>query len=229
MATEPSELADRLLQARRTVSPVDGLREPWLDLDLEVAERVGVSLLEQMGAVGSRFWKLGAVDSDTQDRLGVTSPVCAPLDPSGVAVDAERVTLDSSLMIEPKFEPEIGVFIHGDSLLALPCVEVADCRFTGWVLPPAGVLADAALQGRMIFGKPVRPCETVAVEVRHGGTVVTRAEGSWSDAVARLGLIPQQANCERVATGALTDLIPCTTGEWSFDFGDLGAIDVHVV
>ena len=222
-------MAEILVNARRSASPVDGSAAPWSELDGSLSARVGSAFGRQVGAVDSSFWKLGAVDAETQVRLGVDGPLFAPLDPDNVSWDVTTATIELSELIAPKFEPEIGIFVDGEGgLRAMPCVEVADSRFASWSLPPWGVVADGALQGRMLFGPTAEPLEVVRVTVVHDGRELAQGEGSWAEAVARIQLIPRERPVRMVATGALTPLFACAPGTWVFDFGPLGEISVRV-
>ena len=229
MMPEADHLASVLARARSTVTPVDGTTAPWPDMDAALASEVGASLCRLIGAEGSPYWKLGATDVATQTRLGVPGPLFAPLDPASVRRDVVAATLDRSTMIAPRFEPEIGVMWVDGVIFASPCVEIADCRFSGWRLPPWGVVADATLQGEMLFGPPVAPQDDVEVTVRLDGREIGRGCGTWREAVARLDLLPQEASAALVATGSLTSLFDCEPGVWNFDFGPLGALTVSVV
>ena len=224
-----TDLAFAITEARATTTALDGSQSPWTALDLASATAVSDEVLDAIGAAGSSFWKLGAVDEPTQLRLGLPGPITAPLVPDAVECDVVRTTIDLADLIGPKFEPEIGVRVVDGELLAMPCVEVADSRFTGWRLPPFGVIADAALPGRMLFGLPMPAPEMVSVTVSHDGDVKAVGSGTWSDAIARLALIDTDAAPSHVATGSLTQLFDCEPGLWTFDFGPLGRIDVDVV
>ncbi len=224
-----SALAAAVTAARATNTALDGSQSPWSQLDLAAAVAVSDEVLDAIGAAGSSFWKLGAVDEPTQVRLGLPGPITAPLVPGAVTCDVIRTTVRLAELLKPKFEPEIGVQIVDGQLLAMPCVEVADSRFAEWRLPPFGVIADAALQGQMLFGIPVPAPESVTVTVSHDSEVKAVGSGSWADAIARLVLIDKDAAPTHVATGSLTQLFDCEPGLWTFDFGPLGRIDVDVV
>lgn len=229
MSGEADALASILLEARRTASPVDGMDAPWIDLSPQILAQVGSAFAVQTGASTSPYWKLGAIDAQSQERLGVDGPIYAPLDPACVSTGVTSSIVHLSSLIQPKFEPEIGVCVRDGALLAMPCVEIADSRFSGWKLPPGGVLADGALQGRMIFGSPLEPDETINVTVRFDGEDIAHGSGMWAEASSRLAMLPLDAPVEMVATGALTALFACKPGSWSFDFGPLGSIAVQVV
>lgn len=229
MRDEAERLAGILVEARATATPVDGSLPPWSGLDSGLAYEVGAAFARRIGAEHSPFWKLGAVDALSQQRLGVDGPLFAPLDPDGVTSEVTTSTITLSSLIAPRFEPEIGVLVEDGRLWAMPCVEVADSRFAGWALPPWGVVADGTLQGRMLFGARAEPLEHIRVTVVHDGTEVGRGEGSWTEAAGRLSLLPRDRPARMVATGSLTRLFACAPGDWSFDFGPLGEISVRVI
>jgi hypothetical protein len=110
----------------------------------------------------------------------------------------------------------------------VPCVEIADCRFSGWTLPPHGMTADLALQGRMVYGLPAEMPDEIEVIVSLDGSPVASGSARWVDAVARLGLLPDRAAADRVATGSITELVDCVPGRWLFDFGAVGHISLVV-
>ena len=230
MDHEAEGLAAILLEAHKSNTPVDGLTLPWSDLNEDLAARVGLAFARGLGAQDSPYWKLGATDEATQRKLGVPGPIFAQLDSKAVSLNVTDAVLELSSLIAPKFEPEIGVHRdHDGTLRAMPCVEIADTRFAGWVLPLSGVVADGALQGRMLFGLPVEPIEVVHVSVSHDGQELSRGTGSWNQAVDRLGLLPRDQPASAVATGSLTSLYDCAIGLWTFDFASLGQISVRVV
>jgi 2-keto-4-pentenoate hydratase len=226
---EAERLAAILVDARGCVTSVDGSAPPWRDLDADLAARVGAAFARQVGATGSALWKLGAIDDATQRRLGVDGPLFAPLPPESVSSDVTTAAVNLTTLLAPRFEPEIGVFVEDGVLRAMPCVEVTDSRFTGWSLPPWGVVADGTLQGRMFFGPATDPFDVIGVTVRHDGEELGQGEGLWAEAAGRLSLLPSDQPVRMVATGSLTALYACTPGSWSFDFGPLGEISVRVV
>ena len=226
---EAERLASILVDARNCVTSVDGSDPIWRDLDADLAARVGAAFARQVGATGSPLWKLGAVDEATQRRLGVEGPLFAQLPLESVSSDVTAAAVDLCTLVAPRFEAEIGVLIEDGVLRAMPCVEVADSRFTGWSLPPWGVVADGTLQGRMLFGPATDPFADIEVTVRLDGEELGHGAGSWAEAAGRLNILPPDQPVRMVATGSLTALYPCTPGSWSFDFGPLGEISVRVV
>jgi 2-keto-4-pentenoate hydratase len=226
--TDP--LAERLWTARaecRVLGP-DG---EWAGVDTGRMAAVAAELYRRAGADRSTAWKLGALDEPSRARLGLDRPLVAPVLPDGLHTDAGAVELDLARFCQPKLEAEVGLVLDesGDPRVAA-CVEVADCRFAGWLPPPGAAVADFGLQGAMIFG-PDRPApEEVRVQVRHDGHTVAAGGVAVADVVARLDLVrpllPVGTGPVLVATGAMTGLMDAAPGRWDFEFG--GATTVTV-
>lgn len=227
--TIADRLAGLLWEARRTGVPLDPSADPWAGLTKARAMLIADALYGRGGA--SRTWKLGALDAPTQRKLGITGPVCVPLLRGATSAEVISSVLRRDELVAPKFEAEIGVALDGNGVAyPMPCVEIADCRFTDWRLPPNGMTADLALQGRMLFGPiGIVGCRAT-VTVVHDGRKVAGGSARWDDeAVERLDLLTDLAEADHVATGSITDLLDCLPGYWEFDFGTLGRIAVTVV
>lgn len=221
-------LAGLLWEARRTGVPLDPSAGPWPGLTEARSALIAEALYER-GGVG-RTWKLGALDAPTQRRLGIGGPVCVPLLRGATSAEIISAVLRRDELVAPKFEAEIGVALDGNGLAyPVPCVEIADCRFADWRLPPYGMTADLALQGRMLFGPIGIVGRRTTVTVRHDGRKVAGGSARWEEAVERLDLLTDLGAADHVATGSITELLDCLPGRWEFDFGTLGHIAVTVV
>lgn len=202
----------------------------WAGLDREVAEAVAGKLYGRVLSAPPSAWKLGALDSPTQRRLGLDGPLVAPVLPDRLHQGAREVRLELKDFTQPRLEAELGVQVEGSrGPRPLPCVEVADSRLPGWRLPPAGAIADFGLQGAMVFGESAAAAgDVVRVDVRHDGRLLETGEQSWADTVARLSLLPEEARRQPcvVATGAITPLVDAAPGRWDFDFHDLGTLSL---
>jgi len=227
MSGTAEALATLIEHARQARVPIVATDPEWQGLDRASADQVAQVLYERWGATGSPYWKLGAVDAETQSRLGLDGPVCAPLVPDRVVLSCDRLEIDSADFLHAKFEAEVGISV-GSTLLPIACVEIADSSFTAWRLPSFGVIADGCLQSMMLFGPPTSPQDTVQVEVSHNGLVVASGTQDWAGAAARLNVLPANTGATHVATGSMTPLLDVTAGEWLFDFGSLGKITVLV-
>lgn len=223
---ESERLADLLCAGRRTTNAVDPHMKPWLGLTAPLAQEIAEVLYQRAGT--SRAWKLGALDTLTQRRLGLSGPVCIPLLDGAIETDVRETVVRLADLVAPRFEAEIGIVFDGEALLGVPCVEVADCRFADWELPPFGMTVDLALQGRMIFGLPGDIQPEIEVVVTRDDEPVVSGRGSWVQAVARLSLLPDRSSVDQVATGSITAMLDCWPGRWDFNFGALGGITVTV-
>ncbi len=229
----PGALGARLLEAWEGGPLLDPSDESWQGLDHASALAVGREVLDRLGAGSSACWKLGATDAATQARLGVPGPISAPVVPTRVQHGVGECTVDRAQFRQPRLEAEIGLVAVEGGWVAVPAVEIADCRVDGWQLPPWAVLADSCLQGAMIFGTAAptagAPGDVVEVLVRRDGQEVARGTGRISDARARLEVLPPEAAPASVATGSLTPLMDAQPGRWDFDFGAFGRLLVDVV
>jgi 2-keto-4-pentenoate hydratase len=221
-------LAGILWEARRTGTALDPAADPWSGLTRTRATLIADALYRRGGT--SRTWKLGALDTATQRRLGITGPACVPLLAGATSTEIISTVLSRGELVAPKFEAEIGVVVDAVGVpYPVPCVEIADCRFSGWKLPPYGMTADLALQGRMLFGPVGVMARRAGVTVSHDGRRVATGSARWDEAVARLDLLGDLRDADHVATGSITELLDCRPGRWEFDFGTLGHIAVTVV
>ena len=174
------ELAERLWVARQRAQPlaVDG---NWLGVDHRKALEIADLLYRRCSVPPDprevAAWKLGALDEPTQSRLGLPGPLFAPVLPDRLHTDVTAVPVRLAELVDPKLEAEIGIRLDADGLRLAPCVEIADCRFAGWALPPGGAPADFGLQGSMVFGPVVEPVTEVHVEVRRDGETVGAGAG----------------------------------------------------
>jgi len=233
--TATSELAQQLLAARENATSVDASAEPWPYLTEQLALAISVELYARGGADASSDYKLAATDAVAQSRFGIIEPFLAPLLPAHVTTEVVESTLTLSDLIDPRFEPEVGLVISDAGIRPIACVEVPDCRFADWKLPPFGLTTDIGLQGRMLFGTSTvttgSPVPDVDVEVWHDGEQVSSAHQIGKDIEARSAFAPQARarRLVRLASGSLTPMLPCEPGRWVFDIRPLGTITVHVV
>lgn len=214
-----------LLWAARVAATKLSPSPDWASLTPERARRINELLVARVVGEGRAAWKMGAFDEETRLRLGLDEPLVSAVLPDRLHVGVDDVRLDLAGLVQPKLEPEIGISVDGEGVRITPCVEVADCRFPSWQLPPAAAVADFGLQGAMIFGHAASPVLDVQVTVRRNGEPVTVATGSWSESVTRLDLLPPTRPASyHVATGALTPLLDATPGRWQFEFRDIGTV-----
>jgi 2-keto-4-pentenoate hydratase len=222
-------LAAALWRARRdaaTIAPPDRA-----ELSPERAERVAAELYRAIEAGGGRQvgWKIGAGDAAAQARFGTDRPFTAPVLDASCLRDG--ATLRLAGMVAPRLEAEIGLRFGGDAPALLPCIEIIDCRFPGWEVKIAEVVADFGLQGAMVFGEPGPSGPEVRAVVRRDGEVAAEGAAAVSAAVAT---VLQALDEERltaaplVASGSLITPLPLQPGRHEVDFGQLGTLELEV-
>lgn len=197
MTDAHQDLADELLEARRTGVPV---AQPSSRHDLDLDGAYGVQQLQQAAweargrAVGGH--KIGLTAPAIQAQLGVGSPdfgvlLADEIDPSGAVVDL-------GALIAPRAEPEIAFTLATDlagpgvdaerALTAVatvhPALEVIDSRVADWRITLVDTVADNASGARAVVGAgvPVDGLDLAAVVCTSTLNGVTVATGT-SDAV----------------------------------------------
>ena len=224
-------LAQALAAARRAVAPITDVSS-WACVDARRAESVAAELYAAYGvglpSGAGEVWKIGALDAATQQRLALHGPLVAPVLTGALTVDAQDAHVDANDLIAPRLEPEVGILREGTRLFAVPCIELADCRFADWAVPPSCAVADFGMQGRMFFGRPVPPPDRVDVVVSHDGQVVARGGVGWAEIVRRLSMVPADCLRSYVASGSLVPPPRAATGTWVADFGAVGSLRLTI-
>jgi 2-keto-4-pentenoate hydratase len=228
MGTSVDSFADPLAKAlwdARERGVTVSSAQAWSDLSRERADDVSTALYQRLGPIAPPAWKMGAFDEETQLRLGLAGPLVAPVLSDRMHVGASTVSLRLRDFAQPKLEAEVGIRTDDGRPTLVPCVEVADCRFADWALPPFAAVADFGLQGAMVFGRGTAPVDEIHVDVSHDGVPVGSGRATWSDAVRRLSVLPDvHGETVYVATGAMTPMFPALPGVWEFDFRGLATL-----
>lgn len=226
-------LASELWRARRDATTVGTAGDAGLDA--ERCERVGAELYRAVEEEGGHqvAWKIGAGDAAAQERFGTDRPFTAPVYDSSCLTDG--ATLRLSGLVAPRLEAEIGLRFDaadGGTPTVLPCIEIIDCRFPGWNVKIAAILADFGLQAAMVFGEPGAAGPEVEAVVRRDGEEVARGSGEVAAAVATVrGALGDErlAAVRLVASGSLVTPVPLRPGSHEVDFGQLGRLRLEVV
>jgi 2-keto-4-pentenoate hydratase len=226
-------LAAELWRARRDATTVGTAGD--VGLDAERCERIGAELYQAVAAEGGHqvAWKIGAGDAAAQERFGTDRPFTAPVYDSSCLTDG--ATLRLSGLVAPRLEAEIGLLFDVGGRGAptvLPCIEIIDCRFPGWKVKIAAILADFGLQAAMVFGEPGTAGDEVEAVVRRDAHEVARGSGTVAGAVATVrGALAGQrlAEVPLVASGSLVAPVPLEPGGHEVDFGRLGRLRLEVV
>jgi 2-keto-4-pentenoate hydratase len=226
-------LASELWRARRDATTVGTAGDAGLDA--ERCERVGAELYRAVEEEGGHqvAWKIGAGDAAAQERFGTDRPFTAPVYDSSCLTDG--ATLRLSGLVAPRLEAEIGLRFDaadGGAPTLLPCIEIIDCRFPGWNVKIAAILADFGLQAAMVFGGPGAAGPEVEAVVRRDSEEVARGSGTVAAAVATVrGALGDErlAAVHLVASGSLVTPVPLRPGSHEVDFGQLGRLRLEVV
>jgi 2-oxo-3-hexenedioate decarboxylase len=195
--TDARMMADRLVRAERTCTPVTPFTQMYPFLDAETAYKVQWHVIEHRLAGGEELAgaKLGLTSKVKRDALGIHEPVYGWLTTGMLSADGARVPLDQ--LIRPRAEPELA-FLLGEvpeppatiaSVLAateavLAAVEIMDSRYASR-FRFADSVADNAGAARVVLGThPRKPSELVDLKLvgcvfRSAGEVVgTAAAGA---------------------------------------------------
>jgi 2-oxo-3-hexenedioate decarboxylase len=193
--------------------------------------------------------KIGFTNPDMWSLYGVREPIWGYMyDTTVVRLSAKHGTCSLGRFAEPKIEPEIVLHFHtappveGDLPALLACIdwvahafEIVQSHFPAWKFQAADTVADGALHGTLLVGKPqavarlgpdlitalasfslALSCDGAVREVGRGSNVL----GSPLAAIAHLSAVlakqpqypPLQAN-EMVTTGTLTRALAVHAGE----------------
>lgn len=160
------QAADRLVQAQRSRTPCEPVRDLLGEDDIAAAYRVQARIALQRAAGGARVIgrKIGLTAPAVQSQLGVDQP------DSGVLFDDMRVAEDEpvpdGILLQPKIEAEIAFVLHADldheapdlaavrSAIdyAVAALEIVDSRIRGWDIRITDTVADNASSGLFVLG-----------------------------------------------------------------------------
>src|SRR5829696_1543177 len=109
--TDPRALADTLLEAERTRTPIAPLTRTHLFLDTETGYKAQALVVEHRLQAGERVIgaKLGLTSKVKRLALGINEPVYGQLTSGMVLPYGEPLRLDE--LIHPRAEPEIAFLI----------------------------------------------------------------------------------------------------------------------
>ena len=253
--SDPHEIADALLAAERTRTPIQPFtrNNPFLDTALGYAAQE--SLIEQKCAAGEWVvgFKLGLTSKVKRDALGIHEPVYGRLTSNMLVPAGQPLALDG--LIHPRAEPEIALLIGRpippgasvDTVMAAvdavyPAIEVVDSRYAQ-PFRLVDSVADNAGAARAVLGSRPRP-PTDLVDLHVLGCVFgfrggfdTAASGAamghpaaavaWlAGALAHRG--KRLAPGSIVLTGGLTAAVPLRPGDRvAAEFDGLGSIEVR--
>jgi 2-keto-4-pentenoate hydratase len=242
-----------MMAAQQTGQRIEPFTSHLVGFDVPAAYAVANIIHDTRVREGARAVgrKIGFTNRDMWSRYGVTQPIWAHLyDTTVRLLDGER-TYSIARFSEPKIEPEI-VFhfrsappVGGDLVSILECIdwvahafEIVQSHFPGWRFQAADTIADSALHGALLVGKPqsldcLGPdlmgalqsleiyliCDGELREVGLGSNVLGSPLAALAHLIAALAEQPQylplQAN-EIVTTGTVTSAQSIQVGQtWS--------------
>jgi 2-oxo-3-hexenedioate decarboxylase len=194
--TDATTMADALIKAQRTRSPILPFTRTNPFLDIETAYKTQARVVEHRLEDGEKIVgaKLGMTSKVKRHALGIDEPVYGRLT-SGMLV-APGEPLDLRPLIHPRAEPELA-FLIGRPIVApvtiagvlsateavLPALEVVDSRYSAAFRLPDSV-ADNAGAARVVLGaRAVRPADLVDLSLlgcvlRSRGVIHTAAGGA---------------------------------------------------
>jgi 2-oxo-3-hexenedioate decarboxylase len=193
--SDPRALADTLIHAERTRTPIAPLTRTHLFLDADTGYKIQALFVDHRLQAGEHLIgaKLGLTSRVKRQALGIHEPVFGRLTSGMLLAPDEPVPLDQ--LIGPRAEPEIA-FITGRRLegpvtttgvlaateAIVPAIEVMDSRYSDRFRLPDSV-ADNAGAARLVLGaRPRTPSEVgdlrlVGCVFRSRGEVVDTAAG----------------------------------------------------
>ena len=246
-------IADRLIEAERSRTPIAPFTQSYPFLDAETAYKAQWHVVEHRLAGGEDLAgaKLGLTSRVKRDALGIDEPVYGWLTTGMLVANGQPVPLEA--LIHPRAEPELAFLIGSGleppatvgSVLAATesvcgAIEVMDSRYAGRFRFQDSV-ADNAGAARVVLGTTVcRPSELVDLKLvgcvfRSAGELVGTAAagaamGHPAAAVAWLvNTIGQRGQYLRAGTivlsGGLTASVPLRPGAvLSVEFDGLGSV-----
>ncbi|MEO7295428.1 MAG: hypothetical protein ABIZ57_04740 [Candidatus Limnocylindria bacterium] len=236
MMTWRDPLAGQLWESREQARAVPA-EATGLGLPLERATAIAEELYDRERGLSPQIgWKLGATDSETQQRLGTDGPFHAPL--FARTRLAPGAVISMARFLSPRVEAEIAVEVDGTRRYTRPCVEIIDCRFPSWPTRLADAIADFGLHAAVLFADDHADAPAADVRVcrdRNELARGTRTIGEALDAVSALaprldgGLAVDGARSVIIATGSVTPPVPLAPGRWTISFGRLGVLAFEVV
>ncbi|HUK99645.1 MAG TPA: decarboxylase [Nitrospirota bacterium] len=209
--------------------------------------------------------KIGFTNPDMWHLYGVREPIWAYIyDKTVVPFSETRIKCDIEHFAEPRIEPEIVAHFRMSPPITNDIAEILDCidwiahgieivqsHFPGWKFRAPDTIADWALHGTLLIGKPqdtsrLGPdlilrlerfsvtllCNGIVREVGRGSNVLGSPLIALSHLIAILAArppsVPIQSN-ELVTTGTLTKALTIRSGEtWSTVIEGIALPDMNV-
>lgn len=192
-------------------------------------------------------YKLGFTNDRIQTQMGVDRPASGRLLADSVL---EGNSVDTTSLIDPRFEPEIGFVLDelsspafaydvlGATRAVVPAVEIVDSRTGDWSLSPEDAIADNALASRVLIGARSVSVDGLdlsmeAVQVRKNSELVETGIGAnvLSHPVNAVRWLADRDGIEAgslVLTGSLTPALALEPGDTvEIEFSTLGTVSLR--
>ena len=174
-------VAQRLLEAYRTGTPIEPLATEFPHAELSTAYRIAQAQVEQWEKDGDavKGHKVGLASAAIQRQMGVDQPDFGHLTAS--MFHLEHHPIPAELYIQPRIEPETA-FVLGRPLsgpgvtiadaaravdFVLPALEIVDSRIRDWKIGIFDTIADNASSGGVVLGS--RPVLLRDIDLRLAG------------------------------------------------------------
>jgi 2-keto-4-pentenoate hydratase len=181
IAQTREEIAEALLGAYRSRTPIEPLTERYDDLTVDDAYAIQLRQVERWTAAGARVrgHKVGLTSAVMQRQFGVSQPDYGHLLDGMFWLEHEPIPLQRFL--QPRVEPETAFVLArplrgpgvtvAEAIAAvafvLPALELIDSRIRDWKIGLADTIADNASSGGVVLGSS--PVPLSAVDLRLAG------------------------------------------------------------
>lgn len=256
-AADHAALAQELLNASRTGTPVRPLTERHPDLGLDGAYAIQLAQVRARTGAGASVsgHKIGLTSAAIQRQLGVREPdfghLFADMDITGRSVSTDR-------FISPRAEPELA-FVLGRELRGpgvttreaaaavhqvLPALEIIDSRIADWRIALPDTVADNASCGAYVLGTTGVPLDRLDLKrvgcvLRTGSEITATGTASavlgnpltglaWlANTLGRYGTSLKVGQV--ILSGSMTAAVDLVPGTTvSAEFAELGHLSLHI-
>lgn len=253
---DPGAIADVLIEAERTRTPVAAFTRTHFFLDADTAYKAQALFVDHRLQAGEHVIgaKLGLTSRVKRAALGIHEPLFGRLTSGMLLPAGEPVPLDQ--LIHPRAEPEIafllgkrldgpvtpaGVLAATDAVVA--AIEVVDSRYSGQFRLPDSIVDNAGAARVVLGSRPRRPselgdlrltgcvfrCRGMVVGTAAGGAVMgdpTAAVAWLTNTLAARGEHLPAGSV--VLSGGLTASVALDPGaNVVAEFDGLGSVEVH--
>ena len=247
-------LANELIRAERTKTPIAPFTERFPAISLPDAYQIQLNYVEQKKAQGARVVgkKIGATSKAIQSMFGVNQPDYGHLFDTMMYADGDTVPLEK--LLQPKVECEIAFVLKkdlvGPNITALdvieatdyivPAIEIIDSRIEDWKIRFEDTVSDNGSSALVVMGtKPTKleglDLSCLGMNLYQNGKYLESATGAAVlgnpiYAIAWLANALSEYNVslfagEIILTGAFTAALSIEDGDtFTAEFAHLGSV-----